>query len=749
LKVTTSVLALVAALFALALPAAASAEVIIDSTADEPDLLPGGACQTLAGECTLRAAIEVTNAAGTAQDVFFDDEFNGQLADTIELTLPLPAIQAPVSLNGGSCPLGSLSRPCAGVSGPAGSPGITVEADGVTIAHLSVTGAQVGIDVIDESQDFTASGNWIGVKLDGNAGPNKTGIFIGPGSDGATIWERNVIAGNESEGVANEGIDIEGASNAVIRGNYFGVAPDGTTRMPNGTDIEMTDSTTGGGFPAADNEIGNTIEGAPLVSEACDGGCNVISGASKGINLEGFESSEAPASGPTLVHGNYIGLDAAGSGAIVNSQQGVSGSEADQLTVGGLGPTETNYFAGGGKAIVAEGENLEVLGNSIGIAPDGSDLPAASEAGVLVSASSVSEEPSIEGNEIRMDGAPGIRVFFATGRIVGNHLEGGSSGIQTSFGSGGGLIAGNEIASPTDYGILVESPDNEVRANTIADSAGIGIGVVNRAGPATNGNLIGGNTAERENTIDGSHDAAIEILEEATEPGSTTEVARNRGSENGGLFIDLVAGANEGILPPTFAVSQQSSASGTAEPAARVRVFRKASAEAGELQSFLGEAVADGSGKWKVTYPKQIPVGTLVAATQTSVAGGTSELKVAMTIADPLDECLLPEGCDKRPTGIVDPPCAFTASKCRWPETVITWAPRAKTHARTVTFRFSSDMAGSTFECKLDKRPFRRCRSPKKYKRLKPGKHVFKVRATDTQGRVDPVPAKKKFRVLP
>jgi hypothetical protein len=517
--------------------------------------------------------------------------------------------------------------------------------------------------------------------------------------------------------------------------------------MANATNIEISDSTASGGFAAENNEVGSTIEGAPLISEACDGGCNVISGAGVGIELNGFGAGEAPASGPTTVHGNYIGLDAAGSGAIANSVHGIRAGGADQLTVGGLAPTEKNYLAGGGIGIVGEnGENLKVLGNTIGIAPDGSDLPAPSETGVFVMASSVSEESSIEGNEIRMGGGAGIDVRFATGRIIGNHLEGGSSGIQTLAEPGGGLIAGNDIESPTDYGILVENPDNEVRANTITDSGGTGIGVTNPPGIAMNGGLIGGSTAEKENVIEGSNGPAIEILEEATDPGSTTEIARNRGSDNGGLFIDLVAGANEEILPPAFSAAIQSKAEGTAEPGATVRVFRKASAEPGELQSFLAEAVADGSGKWSVAYP-QVPTGTIVAATQTSVAGGTSELKAATASADPStgggkkDE-------KKEPQAIGDPPCAFTAGKCRWPETVITGAPKGKTHATTVKFRFSSDMPGSTFECKLDKKPFKKCKSPKKYKGLKPGKHVFKVRATDTKGTVDPVPAKKKFRVL-
>ena len=38
--------------------------------------------------------------------------------------------------------------------------------------------------------------------------------------------------------------------------------------------------------------------------------------------------------------------------------------------------------------------------------------------------------------------------------------------------------------------------------------------------------------------------------------------------------------------------------------------------------------------------------------------------------------------------------------------------PAKKGHDRTPTFRFSSDMASATFECKLDGKPFKACRSP-------------------------------------
>jgi VCBS repeat-containing protein len=88
---------------------------------------------------------------------------------------------------------------------------------------------------------------------------------------------------------------------------------------------------------------------------------------------------------------------------------------------------------------------------------------------------------------------------------------------------------------------------------------------------------------------------------------------------------------------------------------------------------------------------------------------------------------------------------------CVAPETTITRAPKAVltiTGERVrVRFRFRSNEAGSTFRCKLDRGQFRSCSSPKGY-RLKPGRHTFRVVATDTAGNADPTPAKKRVRVV-
>jgi Ca2+-binding RTX toxin-like protein len=89
------------------------------------------------------------------------------------------------------------------------------------------------------------------------------------------------------------------------------------------------------------------------------------------------------------------------------------------------------------------------------------------------------------------------------------------------------------------------------------------------------------------------------------------------------------------------------------------------------------------------------------------------------------------------------PPSDATA-----PDTTITNGPPSKTGKTTVKFAFSSSEPDSTFECKLDKRAFEPCSSPKKAKRLDEGKHKFEVRAIDAAGNVDPSPAKDKFKVV-
>jgi CSLREA domain-containing protein len=764
-------LTLLAALFLLAFPAAAAAATYeVNSTGDEEDAAVGvGGCLTAGLKCTLRAAIEESNAStGTRDEITFSSAFDRQLADTIVLGSSLPAIEDPVSILGGDC-FGEdgPDAPCAGVDGPAGGVAFTVEdVDGVVIEGVAVTSAQFGIDVIDSSEGFVARNDWIGLNLLGEEAGNGTGIFLDPGSDGATIGgpnaaERNVISGNEFDG-----LDLQGASNAVIRGNYFGVNPPGPVSIPGGEqarpnakDIEITDSTASGGIQAENNEIGETIEGAAATSVPCDGGCNVISGAtSSGIDLNGdfTQPIEAPASGPTLIHGNFIGLAAGGTETTENSAYGVLAGGADAVKVGEYPPGDGNYLSGSSEGIVSEeGESFIVRGNKLGIGPGGDELAVPGK-GIFALDQSVSQTANIEQNVVRASGV-GIEQRGGLGHVTANAIVGGSIGIWALGEPGGGLIAGNEIEGTSEYGVLVEGPANDIRENTVIGAGAAGIRVKPQTGGVPmNGTSVGGSTEEKENVIEGSGGPAIEIFEAAGEPGSTTEITRNHGSGNGGLFIDLVAGANEGIQPPVVATAKQTGATGTALPGAIVRVFAKDSSEAGELAGFLAETEAEGNGNGKVSFPA-IPAGKLVTATQTNEVHATSELAAPVAAASESsgggggggggggNGGGGSNGGGSNNNGGGNGGGATDKTP---PDTKIVKGPPKKTHKTTAKLKFTATEGGSTFQCKMDRKPFKNCRSPKTYKKLKPGKHVFKVRAIDRAGNVDPTPAKRKFTVL-
>ncbi|HEX6229814.1 MAG TPA: hypothetical protein VFZ41_10190 [Solirubrobacterales bacterium] len=81
------------------------------------------------------------------------------------------------------------------------------------------------------------------------------------------------------------------------------------------------------------------------------------------------------------------------------------------------------------------------------------------------------------------------------------------------------------------------------------------------------------------------------------------------------------------------------------------------------------------------------------------------------------------------------------------PQTRIVRKPRKVTRDRTPTFAFRANRRRATFLCKIDRRRFRRCRSPLTLRRLRFGRHVFRVKAR-AAGRVDRTPASYRFRVV-
>jgi hypothetical protein len=100
---------------------------------------------------------------------------------------------------------------------------------------------------------------------------------------------------------------------------------------------------------------------------------------------------------------------------------------------------------------------------------------------------------------------------------------------------------------------------------------------------------------------------------------------------------------------------------------------------------------------------------------------------------------------------VAEKPSSEVPHQSNAPQTKISKHPRSKVALRSsklslAKFAFSSDQAPSSFQCKLDKKPFKSCRSPFKRK-VKPGRHSFQVRAVNSAGVADPTPAVFRWRV--
>lgn len=79
------------------------------------------------------------------------------------------------------------------------------------------------------------------------------------------------------------------------------------------------------------------------------------------------------------------------------------------------------------------------------------------------------------------------------------------------------------------------------------------------------------------------------------------------------------------------------------------------------------------------------------------------------------------------------------------PQTKLTSTPPKRASGARARFRFRSPRSGVTFQCRLDKRRWRRCASPQTYRGIRRGRHLFEVRANDG-GLKDPTPARYRWR---
>lgn len=81
------------------------------------------------------------------------------------------------------------------------------------------------------------------------------------------------------------------------------------------------------------------------------------------------------------------------------------------------------------------------------------------------------------------------------------------------------------------------------------------------------------------------------------------------------------------------------------------------------------------------------------------------------------------------------------------PQTRLSKHPAKRGTATTAQFAFSANQAGASFRCKLDRGPYKSCRSPRVYRRLAVGPHVLRVLAVAADGTAEAKPAAFRWRV--
>ena len=402
-----------------------------------------------------------------------------------------------------------------GASGPKTFDGIDVLGGNTTIRGLVINNFQNGVFINDGGGDLVA-GNYIGTDSTGmTAVPNQfAGVVVveGASSDtigGLTATDRNVISGNGTGG-AGDGIEIdnfqEGTSptlaGTIIVGNYIGVNAAGTGALGNMLNgISVGNNTTG-------TQIGGTTAGAR----------NVISGnGAQGVDIL-FGSTN------TVVQGNYIGVNAAGTGALGNAGNGIAVNGATGTQIGGTTAGARNVISGNGNQgvdISSESTNTVVQGNYIGTDATGSATLGNSFAGIRLESGSAN-------NTI------GGIVAGAGNVISGNGFPGSHSGIDISDnGTTNNVVAGNFIGT-------------NAAGNAALPNADDGIAIFSTASDDT----IGGTTAAAGNLISGNTNDGIELFSSANNnviEGNRIGVTANGGVLGNGFVGIAVGNGGEGI----------------------------------------------------------------------------------------------------------------------------------------------------------------------------------------------------------
>ncbi len=446
--------------------------------------------------------------------------------------------------------------------------------------------------VLDHATGNRVLGNFLGTNLAGTGsgivyrnGNNGINIFGGGGNTigGTASGSGNLISGNVEAGVL---IAVSSSGNIVL-GNLIGTDTLGGTALPNGTGVEIDDS--------SNNTIGGTISGS----------MNLISGnAGPGILLKKTTANSAD-----LIVGNRIGTNLAGTSAVPNGGAGIQTSQSGGATIGGIAAGAGNLISGNvgdglyfdfaapatgnlaqgntiglnvsGAALANHGDGIDVSGfnnNTIGGTVAGSGNIISGNLGLQILLASTGN--IVQGNVIDLNPG-GTAALSLTGiKITGSKNTVGGSGAGSGNLIGGGVdvsggsatlnvVAGNSIGMNAAGTVALGGPDgivveNGASGNTIGGIAGNIVVVTGGGGlvggivltdSATTGNVVAGNLVGL--TPDGKHllgtprNGILIASAQNNTIGGTTAAARNLvdGAQYG---IDVFGSASANVVEGNY-----------------------------------------------------------------------------------------------------------------------------------------------------------------------------------------------------
>ncbi|HKP13629.1 MAG TPA: right-handed parallel beta-helix repeat-containing protein, partial [Blastocatellia bacterium] len=271
--------------------------------------------------------------------------------------------------------------------------------------------------------------------------------------DGLDIQANNtVVKGLVINGFPGAGIFIsgDGRDNNVITGNFIGTNASGTAAMPNGGGISIA---------TLNNQIGGTTSGAG----------NLLSGNNgSGVDIA-FDATG------NVLRGNKIGTDVSGNSALGNTDQGVGITQTTNNTVGGSTPGSGNLISGnigvgifmtnGVSGTLIQGNLIGTNAAGTGGVPQDEGITLGSDsAGVTIGGESIGA-----GNTIAFNTTSGVGVI--SGSSVGNFISGNSI-----FSNGGlGINLSDDMVTPNDSCDADTGP-NDLQNFPVLTSAAAGVG---------------------------------------------------------------------------------------------------------------------------------------------------------------------------------------------------------------------------------------------------------------------------------